>query len=65
MSPPEGPHEAPPAAPPSPASARAEGVAEAERCVAFLEAMQQSSGAAAARKDGRDLAEEFWHVLRR
>mmetsp|Transcript_30905 Transcript_30905/g.68436 ORF Transcript_30905/g.68436 Transcript_30905/m.68436 type:complete len:647 (+) Transcript_30905:67-2007(+) len=44
------------------ASARATGVAEAERCVAFLEAMNKSG---AVGRDDKDLAEEFWRVLRR
>ncbi|KAG2489958.1 hypothetical protein HYH03_011588 [Edaphochlamys debaryana] len=46
------------------ASARAEGSAEAERCVAFLEAMR-SSGTLPPARDGRDPAEDFWQLLRK
>lgn len=46
------------------ASARAQGAAEAEQCVAFLESMRKS-GALPPAREGRDPAEDFWHVLRK
>ncbi|KAG2428571.1 hypothetical protein HYH02_014374 [Chlamydomonas schloesseri] len=47
------------------ATARAEGAAEAERCVAFLDALRKSGLLPAAGADGHDPAEEFWKLLRK